>query len=257
MNDQLSSEIVSRNVNFASARKLTSGFFQKAHAYQRMVQCGFLIALAFLALASSASAQPSMSRGQQLIGITYDECMRRGEEAFAKEGWGRIGKGGAFVNAFKGNHGAYIMCNPSPDNRIWVNIVVASFAQDDNVPGAERVKLQGRMENSGSSGGCNTPTISGIYITETPAGVMVFDRQNGNYISGRYGNDENSLVNRLEGTFECNVLKGRFTNTVHGTSGRIEYTFEPDGSRFRGHWWNDGGGDGNTGGAKRMALYRN
>jgi len=35
---------------------------------------------------------------------------------------------------------------------MWVNIVVASVHNDMNVPGAERVKLQGRMDQSGSRG---------------------------------------------------------------------------------------------------------
>ncbi len=257
MNDQLISEIVWRAPRFASVWKLSSGFFERARTYQKTVRCGFLLALAFFGLASSGSAQPAIFRGEQLLPIGYSECMQRAEQAYIGEGWVNLRKGGAFIYAFRESNGAFITCNVAPENKVWVNIFVASNSGDPNVPGAECEKLQRRMANPGSSGGCNTPTISGIYITETPAGIIVFDRQNGKYISGRYGNDENSLVNRLEGTFECNVLKGRFTNTVHGTSGRIEYTFEPDGSRFRGHWWNDGGGDGNTGGTKRMALYRN
>jgi len=257
MNDQLSSEIVSRNIEFASARKLSSSLFRKTHACQRTVQFGFLLAVAFFALASSASAQPAIARGERLLPISYNECMQRAEQAFISEGWVNLGKGAAFMYGYKESNGAYITCNVAPENKVWANIFVASNSGDSGVPGGERVKLERRMEQSGSSGGCNTPTISGIYMTTDPVGVIVFDRQNGNYISGRYGNDENSLVNRLEGTFQCNVLKGRFTNTVHNTSGRIEYTFEPNGSRFRGHWWNDGGGDGITNGTKRMALYRN
>ena len=118
--------------------------------YQKVVQCSLIFALAFFALAFSVSAQPAMSRGEQLLPISYDECIRRAEQAFASEGWVNIGKGGAFVNAFKENHGAYIMCNVAPENKIWVNIVVASLSQNDNVPGAERVKLQERMGQSGS-----------------------------------------------------------------------------------------------------------
>lgn len=107
-----------------------------------------IIMLAGFAIFSSILAQPTMSRGEQRLSISYDECMSRAENAFTNEGWVNIGKGGAFVNAFKDNHGAYIMCNVAPENKIWVNIVVASLSQDDNVPGAERVKLQKWMDKS-------------------------------------------------------------------------------------------------------------
>ena len=104
-----------------------------------------------LALSISAAAQPAMSRGEQRLSASYDECMQRAVNAFTNEGWSNIGKGGAFVNAFKDNHGAYIMCNVAPENKIWVNIVVASLSQDNNVPGAERVKLQKWMDQPVSS----------------------------------------------------------------------------------------------------------
>ena len=262
MNDQSSGNTVSRKVNFASTRKLTSGFCLKALERQQVVRCGFLLVLVVGVLAAPCSGQnPSWSRGILELPITYDDCKSRARGALEAEGYAVQTQGGDlmgdyYVGGKKGDHSVAIACNSSPNGKTWANVFVASSNPDGNVPGAERVKLQRRLVNSASSGGCNTPTISGIYIT-SPAGVIVFDRQNGNYISGRYGNDENSLVNRLEGTFECNVLKGKFTNTVHNTSGRIEYTFEPNGSRFSGHWWNDGGGDGGTNGTKRMALYRN
>ncbi len=76
--------------------------------------------------------------------------MRRANAAFTAEGWSNIGPGGAYVYANKGIHSAYIMCNTAPENTIWVNIVVASNASDGTIPGAERVKLQGRMERSAS-----------------------------------------------------------------------------------------------------------
>jgi hypothetical protein len=258
MNDQLSSEIVSPNIKFASARKLSFSFFEKASAYQRTVRCGFLLALAFFTLASSALAQPTMSRGEKLLPISYNECMQRAEQAYLAEGWVNLGKGGAFIYAYKESNGAYITCNVAPENKTWANIFVASNSGDSGVPGGERVKLKRRMEQPSSSGDCVIPTISGVYTTfGDPVGVMVIDRQIGNYISARYGKDENSLVNQMEGNFNCNVLKGNFTNTVYNSRGTFEYRFAADGSSFAGTWWNSGGGSGNTSGTKRMALYRN
>ena len=257
MSAQSINEIVSRNINLASTRKLSSSFFEEARALQRTLRCGFLLALAFFTLASSALAQPTMSRGEKLLPISYAECIRRAEQAYLAEGWVNLGKGAAFIYAYKENNGAYITCNVAPENKVWANIFVASNSGDSGVPGGERVKLERRMETSGSSGDCSTPNISGIYLTSgDPVGVMVIDRQNGNYISARYGKDENSLVNRLEGNFNCNVLKGNFTNTVYNATGTFEYTFSADGSSYTG-FWNSGGRRGETNGRKRMALYRN
>jgi hypothetical protein len=151
MNDQSISEIISRNINFASTQKSSSGSFKTPRAYQRNGRCGFLFALAFFALAASASAQPTMSRGEQLLPISYNECIRRAEQAYVAEGWVNLGKGGAFVNAFKENNGAYIMCNVAPENKIWVNIVVASNSGNSSVPGAQRVCLQAQMDQPGAS----------------------------------------------------------------------------------------------------------
>jgi len=131
-----------------------------ARLYQRGVQCGFVFAVAFFALASSGSAQPSMSRGEQLLPISYNECIERAEKAYLAEGWVNIGKGGAFVNAFKENNGAYITCNVAPENKIWVNIFVASNSGNANVPGAERVCLQGQMDQPGNGCTKTKPPVS-------------------------------------------------------------------------------------------------
>ena len=121
------------------------------------------LALIGLVAVGSASAQPAMSRGEQRLSLSYDECMSRAVNAFTKEGWVNIGKGGAFVNAFKQNHGAYIMCNVAPENKIWVNIVVASLSQDNNVPGAERVQLQKWMDQPASGPPVSTRTCTFQY----------------------------------------------------------------------------------------------
>lgn len=117
---------------------------------RKIYLCDIFCVLTFFALASTVLAQPAMSRGEQLLSISYDECMRRAEQAFSSEGWVNIGKGGAYVNAFKESHGAYIMCNVAPEKKIWVNIVVASSSQN-NFSGSERVKLQEQMGNPKSN----------------------------------------------------------------------------------------------------------
>ena len=155
MNDRSITEIVLRHLTFVSARKLSASSFKKARAYRRTVGCGFLFALVFFTLAASALAQPTMSRGEQLLPISYNECMQRAEQAFLAEGWVNLGKGGAFVSAFKENNGAYITCNVVLENKVWANIFVASNSGDSGVPGGERVKLQRRMGMEPPvSGGC-------------------------------------------------------------------------------------------------------
>lgn len=117
---------------------------------KKTLRLGILALFIATVFVSVSHAQPAMSGGgEQLLPLTYDECMNRAKQAFVGEGWVNIGGGGAFVQAFKGIHGAYIMCNVAPENKVWANIVVASSSNDAGVPGAERVNLQRRMNQSG------------------------------------------------------------------------------------------------------------
>src|SRR5438128_2322921 len=112
MNNRLRIETLSPNSRFASAWKFSSGFCRKMQAYRNVCLCSLLFALAFFAIVSTVSAQPAMSRGQQILSISYDDCLRRGHGAFSAEGWVNIGTNGNAVNAFKGDNGSYIVCNP-------------------------------------------------------------------------------------------------------------------------------------------------
>lgn len=112
----------------------------------RIWLCGLVIAMG-VAVAGAASAQPAISRGEQYVGIGYQECMDRARAAFQSQGWVNIGSGGSYVNAFKGESGAYITCNESPAGRTIVNIFVASNSPNS---GAERVALQTAMGSTGS-----------------------------------------------------------------------------------------------------------
>lgn len=106
--------------------------------------CGLVLCL----VPMMAYAQPSVSRGQQILSISYDECLRRAQGAFSAEGWGQVGTSGNAVNAFKGIRASYIVCNPAPDTKMAVNIFVASSSNDSGVPGYERQRLQARMEGT-------------------------------------------------------------------------------------------------------------
>ena len=89
---------------------------------------------------------PAWSRGEQLLPITFQEAIKRAETALIAEGYVNLQKQANFVTGYKGMHTAIIMCNDAPNNKQWINIVVASISTDGNVPGAERVKLQKQME---------------------------------------------------------------------------------------------------------------
>jgi hypothetical protein len=96
-----------------------------------------------VALASSAYAEaPGWSRGQQEQPIPWEECVRRGGAAMQAECY-RIDQPSPFVVGMKGQHTAVIMCNPSPNQKQWVNIVVASNGEGG---GLERQRLQARMD---------------------------------------------------------------------------------------------------------------
>ena len=109
----------------------------------------FLV-VAVLGIAASGFGQnPTASRGEQLLAIDQGECMKRARSALLAEGYTFL-TAGTYSSIFGGKsiHTAGILCNPAPENKMWVNIVVASVSTDMNLPGAERVKLQGRMEAS-------------------------------------------------------------------------------------------------------------
>ena len=114
----------------------------------------YSIALAIIIIGySTISAQPVISRGQQIMSIAYDDCLRRAYSAFTAEGWVNIGTSGNAVNGYKASNSSYIVCSPAPNNQMAVHIFVASSSGDANVPGAERVRLQNRMAEAGGGGG--------------------------------------------------------------------------------------------------------
>ncbi|HEX3083817.1 MAG TPA: hypothetical protein VHP99_04780 [Pyrinomonadaceae bacterium] len=234
MDDQLISKTVSRNLKFLSARKHDSSFLEKTRPYQRTVRCGFLLALAFFAFAASAAAQPTMSRGEQLLPISYNECIRRAEQAYLAEGWVNIGKGGAFVNAFKENNGAYITCNVAPENKTWVNIFVASNSGDGGVPGAERVKLQRRMSDPSGSSGNNLNSFAGEWNASVQNGYSfkMSLRQDGNRVTGTH--DDNRTI--IEGVVDGRTLRFRYIYKDNSTRGAGTLVLSDDGRSLSGFY---------------------
>jgi hypothetical protein len=106
--------------------------------------------------------------------------------------------------------------------------------------------------------GCTVPNVVGKYtLTGEPSGLLVIHSQSGNHVSGRYGKDENSMVNNIEGDFstgdQCNVLSGTFENTQYNTKGTFKYTFSGNGDSFSGSWRDNKGYTGSWSGTRHGA----
>ncbi len=118
---------------------------------------GTMTAIVAMIFAAWAGAQPASSRGIQNLSVSYDECINRSRRALDAEGYTLQIQGGEngdyHVVGQKSIHTAVIACDAAPDGKFWANIFVASVSTDGGVPGAERVKLQGRM----AGGGGGTP----------------------------------------------------------------------------------------------------
>jgi hypothetical protein len=117
-------------------------------AYRKFCLYSLVFAMGFCGFSTMVSAQPAYSRGEQRLPITYEVAMQRAKGALLAEGYVNLNEGGAFISGFKDNNTAIIMCNVAPDATTWINIVVASIANDAGIPGAERVKLQKRMDQN-------------------------------------------------------------------------------------------------------------
>lgn len=109
----------------------------------------FLILFTPIFVLPALGQNPVASRGIQLLAISEQECVDRAQRALLAEGYTFLTASKSFGG--KNIHTAGILCNAAPDGKMWVNIFVASTHTDPTVPGAERVKLQGRMDQSAST----------------------------------------------------------------------------------------------------------
>lgn len=136
-----------------------------------------IILLLIVACSSFISqAQPSFSRGEQRLPITFSTCMARADGALRAEGFQNVYTQANMAYGHKGINTAIILCNEATNNSHWVNIVVAATTGDGGIPGAERVRLQARMNNPNqpsinNSGGCPRSNTYGLSITPSSARV--------------------------------------------------------------------------------------
>lgn len=102
--------------------------------------------------------------------------MSRATAALQAEGFISLTNQANMVAGYKGPNTALILCNEAPGGTYWVNIVVSSLKNDGGIPGAERVKLQARMNNPGQPptnniGGCPRSNTYGLSIVPSSARV--------------------------------------------------------------------------------------
>lgn len=176
--------------------------------------CSILVALSMSPLTAANAASPAVSRGEELLSVTFEECIARARSAFVAEGWSVSETGDAsYLLGRKDIHTAYITCSPAPPddgnkNKVWANVFVASTADDGAVPGAERTRLQLRMAQASpvtSFRGRWTVTRWGTFDVE----------QDGAFVRGRMTSPS-----------------GTFSGTVYGDVAIVDYR-EDSGSSGR------------------------
>jgi hypothetical protein len=200
-----------------------------------------LIALAGLPLLLVAPAPAgaiSLSHGIQMLPISMEECGRRGAQALANEGYGQVGPS-ALMAGFKGPHGVYIYCGARPDGVTSVNIFVATEnSTDGNAPGAERVRLQQRMEVAAAPppppvvGGACTGFAGAWRMSGFGEATLVVDgagRASGGYTNGG---------GRIEGSVAGDTLDGTWAQP--GRNGGLQARLAPDGRTFSCEWTEHG-----------------
>jgi hypothetical protein len=188
-----------------------------------------LITAALVSTGSMASfAQaPGWSRGQQNIAISYDECLRRAGAALRTETFRIDYSAGAFLVGIKDIHTAVIMCNPAPENRIWVNIVVAS---NGGGGGEQRQRLQALMDASGVS--ANREWAGDWEASDTGMSYGMVLYRSGSRITGTYAYRDG----QLEGSVgDDNVLNLNWSQN-DGRRGTARFVMSPDGQRFTGRF---------------------
>jgi len=197
---------------------------------------GFLFALALFASAAPSFAQnPSMSWGEQLLSISGEECMRRTPLAFRAEGFYPESPDTNTTFATKGTHSAYLRCIAEPERgRTRIIIVVASNTNDGNVPGAERVRLQRRMEQPGavSGGGCGL----GARWEESEEGWAAIWTRRGNSNVFDVQSSKGGMVLTAIQTINIrgNQVSVSRTNSSDGNNCEMEGTIDPDGVTVTG-----------------------
>lgn len=194
----------------------------------RLLLCGLVLAAsATLSLAQA----PGWSRGQQLLLINYDECVRRAPLALQAERYRIDYSAGAFSVGIREVHTAVIMCNAAPEAKTWVNIVVASNGDGG---GEQRQRLQAQMERPGSAsgGGCGL----GVRWDETEEGwTGTWTRRGNSNVFDLVARKAGMTLTAVQTiTMNGNRVSIRRTNVTDGNDCEMEGTVAPDGVSVTG-----------------------
>jgi|ERR1051326_938295 hypothetical protein len=205
----------------------------------RRISFGFILC----ACAVTGVAQPAMSRGQQQLSVTYNECMNRARQALRSVGFTVEGAGNA-AQGWRGESGAYIMCNEAPGNAIVVNIVVASISNDAGVPGNLRQLLQAQMERPGAAVPGASACGLGSRWEETEEGWRATWTRRGASNIFDVDSNKGSLHLTAVQTIEINGsrVKVTRTNASDGNNCEMEGTIGADGIHVTGSYRCKSGG---------------
>jgi len=154
------------------------------------------------------------SHGTQSLRSGTDECLTRAETALSAEGYRLDDRSEGWRGGTKAGIRAQISCNPAPGNATWANIVVVSNAGFNNLPDAEKNRLQDRMEPRPAQQGFNNArpvsstltTLTGRWTwiatcrDSTPSGRLEImnQRQNGDF-GGAFSNSNNADTGTIDG----------------------------------------------------------
>ena len=172
-----------------------------------------VIAALILSASPASAASPAVSRGEELLAMSFEDCIARARTAFLEEGFKiTTVDNTSYVLARKGIHNAYITCSPAPADKTWANVFVASYTQDGKIPGAERSKLQLRM-----AAAAPLVDFTGTWTVSTQWGSLAIE-QSGDQLTGRF--------------FEP---PGSFTGKVYGDTALLD--FKDDAGTSNGRAW--------------------
>jgi hypothetical protein len=171
-----------------------------------------LLTLTILAASTTAFAQgPSHSKGTQSIRISYDECLRRAENALTSENYRIDDRDGAWRGGSKGGVRAEIICAQAQGNTTAAHIIVVGGAFGGGLD-SERTQLQQRMDPSASntSGGGPVSATSSNLVgrwnwvatcqSSTPSGRFEIANHRQASFAGSFSNANAADTGTIDGT---------------------------------------------------------